>query len=208
MIMTKPFSTLFLILVLLSVAGVCLAQRPGTESQKSSEKGRTPAQTAAGYFPNTILITQDNQKVKFYDDLLKDKLVVINFMFTTCTAICPPMTANLKKVQTLLGERSTEVSLISISVDPLTDTPERLKDYANKFRVQPGWYFLTGDKANVDVVLRKLGGHVADKNEHAALLIIGNVATGEWKKVYALAKPTDIATQINQLLDSRTPGNP
>jgi protein SCO1/2 len=163
-----------------------------------------PADAAASYFPNNVLITQDNQKVKFYDDLLKDRFVVINFMFTTCTSVCPPMTANLKRLQTLLGERSKDVNLISISVDPQTDTPERLKDYANKFKVQPGWYFLTGDKADVEAVLKKLGGYVANKNDHGIVLLAGNVPSGEWKKLYALSKATDLSSQIKQLLDSRS----
>lgn len=171
----------------------------------NSQQTKSASDAASKYFPNSVLLTQDNKPVHFYEDLLKDKTVVINFMFTTCTGICPPMTANLAKVQPLLGEHlGSDVRMISISVDPLTDTPERLKAYAEKFGAKPGWYFLTGEKADVDTVLKKLGGYVEDRNDHNSILIIGNVKTGDWSKVYALSKPQDIAAQVTKLLGGKT----
>jgi len=154
--MLKQLVTLCFVFVTLIATPILIrGQHPGQAHPAPASKSttdKTPADAAAKYFPNTELITQDNQKVKFYNDLLKDKLVLINFMFTTCEGICPPMTANLAKVQQLIGDRNKDVTMISISVDPLTDTPERLKAYATKFKVQPGWYFLTGDKQNIDFV--------------------------------------------------------
>lgn len=168
------------------------------------KKARTPAEVAAAYFPNTTLLTQDNKPVRFFDDLMKGKVVIINFMFTTCTGICPPMTANLAKVQDYLGERvGRDVNIISISVDPTVDTPEVLKKYTGNYKVKPGWYFLTGKKDDVDLVLRKVGGFVKDKDDHSTLFMIGNVETGEWMKVFAMAKPAEIAEKIIQLLDAK-----
>jgi protein SCO1/2 len=202
--MMKPLiTTCFLLITFIATAEIICGQHhpPSPADSKSSTNDKSPADAAAKYFPNTELITQDNQKVKFYEDLLKDKFVLINFMFTTCQAICPPMTANLSRVQSLLGEQARkQVTLISISVDPTTDTPERLKEYANKFKAQPGWYFLTGEKQNVELVSYKLGGFVKDKNEHNAIIIVGNVRTGEWAKMYALAKPSEIVAKVNQML--------
>lgn len=202
--MMKQSITVCLVFVILIAAPVLtLGQHPGPAHPAPAPKsktGTTAADATSRYFPNTELITQDNRKVKFYDDLLKDKFVLINFMFTTCEAICPPMTANLAKVQQLLGDRSRDVTLISISVDPVTDTPERLKAYATKFKVLPGWYFLTGDKPNVDLVSQKLGGYVKEKTEHNAILLVGNVRTGEWKKVYALSRPLEIAEIVTSML--------
>jgi cytochrome oxidase Cu insertion factor (SCO1/SenC/PrrC family) len=94
--------------------------------------------------------------------------------------------------------------MVSISVDPLTDTPERLRTYADKFKVKPGWYFLTGKKENVDWVLYKLGGYVEDKQTHSGVLIIGNEATGEWMKVHAMANPTEIASAVTKLLAAKS----
>ncbi len=154
------------------------------------------------YFPNHLLLTQENQQVRFYDDLLKGKVVLINFMFTTCAGVCSPMTANLLKVQSYLGERvGREVRMLSISVDPATDTPEVLKSYAARFKTGPGWYFLTGKKENVDWVLYKLGGYTESKDTHTAVLIIGNETTGEWLKVHSMSKPSEIAATVIKLVE-------
>jgi cytochrome oxidase Cu insertion factor (SCO1/SenC/PrrC family) len=165
-------------------------------------------EASASYFPNLVLLTQDNKPVHFYDELLKGKVVLINFLFTTCKGVCSPMTANLARVQKYLGERvGREVVMISLSVDPQTDTPAVLKKYADQFHAQPGWYFLTGDKKNVDWVLYKLGGYTADKEQHSAVLIIGNEATGEWMKVHAMSSPTEIASAVTKLLASKKETN-
>jgi len=159
---------------------------------------------AADYFPNHLLLTQDNKPVRFYRDLLKDKVVLINFMFTTCKGVCSPMTANLLKVQQYLGERvGREINMITITVDPTTDTVSVLKDYTEKFKIKPGWYFLTGKKENVDWVLYKVGGFVKNKAEHNSMLVMGNEATGEWVKIPAMANPVDIANAAVKLADSK-----
>lgn len=195
--------TLLLLATLLSVS-VQAQQKPVEPEPEKTPSGSsaTPASAAAKYFPNLVLYTQDNKPVHFYDDVLKGKVVVINFFFTTCTGICPPMTINLARVQAALGEHvGKDVTLISITVDPETDKPETLKQYADRFKAKPGWYFLTGEKKKVDWVLYKLGGYVEDKNAHNSILIVGNEATGEWMKMYALAKPSEIADRVVKLLN-------
>ena len=177
----------------------------GPEQPASAPAANVDGRSAsAKYFPNLVLLTQDNKPVHFYDDLLKGKVVLINFIFTTCQGVCSPMTANLARAQSYLAEQvGKEVVMISISVDPVTDTPEVLKKYADKFKVKPGWYFLTGEKKNVDWVLYKLGGYVADKQQHSSVLVVGNEATGEWMKVHAMANPTEIASAVTKLLASK-----
>ncbi len=173
-------------------------------SHVKAESKKPESDTAAAYFPNNELLTQDNKTVRFYDDLLKDKVVLINFLFTTCKGVCSPMTANLAKVQKYLGERvGKEVLMLSISVDPETDVPPVLKKYSDSFHAQPGWYFLTGDKKNVDGVLAKLGGYVADKQQHSSVLLIGNVPTGEWQKVSAMSSPSEIADAVVKMTDKK-----
>ena len=173
-------------------------------SQAQASPTKTPAEAAASFFPNTVLITQDNRPVRFFDDLLKGKTVVINFLFTTCTGICPPMTTNLQKVQQQLGVRvGRDINMISITVDPTVDTPEVMKKYATNFKAGPGWYFLSGDKQSVETVLRKLGGYVEDKNQHISLLLIGNNETGQWAKVLAMAKPTEIADAVLKIANGK-----
>ena len=172
------------------------------EVPKGPGSSNAPAPSAAAkYFPNHQLLTQDNKPVHFYDDLLKGKVVLINFIFTTCQGVCSPMTANLAKVQGRLADHvGKDVSMISISVDPETDTPERLKAYADKFKVKPGWHFLTGKKENVNWVLYKLGGFVEDKETHSSVLILGNETTGHWMKLHAMANPDEIAKAVTTLL--------
>jgi cytochrome oxidase Cu insertion factor (SCO1/SenC/PrrC family) len=171
---------------------------------KTTSGGTPKSAGGAAYFPNHVLLTQDNRPVRFYDDLLKNKIVLINFLFTTCKGACSPMTANLAKVQQQLGAHlGKEVVILSLSVDPETDTPAALKKYAESFQAKPGWYFLTGRKENLDLVLYKLGGYVEDKNQHGLKLILGNEATGEWLKLHAMSNPTEIAAAVLKLIPAK-----
>ena len=117
------------------------------QHHQHDQKGLLDAEptAAAKYFSDVELIDQDGRKVRFYSDVLKGKTVVINALFTTCTNVCPPISRNLERIQEALGDRlGKDVFLVSITVDPVTDTPERLKEYAQKFHARPGWSFLTG----------------------------------------------------------------
>ena len=155
-------------------------------------------------FPNVSLITQDNQTVRFYDDLIKGKIVIIQFMFTKCEELCPMTTPNLVKVQKELRKRGAaeKVEMISITVDPVHDRPPVLKEYAERFHVQPGWRFLTGRKADIDLIRRNLGVWDPDdkKSEHMNVLTIGREPSGQWIAVEALAKPDDLAYTVLRLV--------
>jgi protein SCO1 len=111
------------------------------------------------------------------------------------------MMATLKKIQQSLASRAGEFNIISISVDPVEDTPAKAKAFASIYKPGPGWYFLTGEKANVDLVLRKLGMYVERVEDHTSILIVGNVKTGLWKKVFGLGKPEDIKAVVESVLD-------
>ncbi|HEX8687515.1 MAG TPA: SCO family protein, partial [Pyrinomonadaceae bacterium] len=200
----SPASAILKVIDEAAAAKPAAAPAPAGEKLPVAASGKTTAEASAAYFPNHVLLTQDNQPVRFYDDVLKGKVVLINFMFTTCTGVCPPMTANLAKVQNYLGDRvGKDVHIVSISVDPTVDTPEKMKKYAEGFHAGPGWYFLTGKKENVDWILYKLGGYTEDKMQHSAVLIIGNEATGEWVKTAAMRNPAQIAEAVVELLKSR-----
>jgi len=162
----------------------------------------------AGFFPNTPLTDQDGQPVRFFDDLIKDKVVVINFIFTGCGDSCPLETARLRQVQQLLGERvGRDVFFYSISIDPLSDTPEVLKAYAAKFKVGPGWRFLTGDKEQIDALRRRLGLFIEGvdngrSRDHNLSLIVGNQATGRWMKASPFENPWILADQLANSLQN------
>jgi len=170
-----------------------------------SAYAQEPAPSAAAkYFSDVELINQDGQKMRFYSDVLKGKVVIINAFFSTCTSVCPPMNRNLEKIQDALGDRlGKEVFLVSISVDPETDTPTRLKDYSRRFHAKPGWLFLTGKKENVDWALYKLGQYVETKNDHPTVLIIGNEPKGLWKKAFGLAKSDELIRIVGDVINDR-----
>lgn len=148
--------------------------------------------------PDVAVIDQDGQAKRFYTDLVKDRVVAVNFVFTTCRTICPPMGATFGKLQQLLGERAgKDVHLISVSVDPATDTPERLKAWSQKFGAGPGWTLVTGDRAEITRLLKSLGVYTANIGDHSPLVLIGNDARHQWTRAYGLAAPAKLAELID-----------
>jgi cytochrome oxidase Cu insertion factor (SCO1/SenC/PrrC family) len=159
--------------------------------------------------PDVELLDQDGRKVHFYTDLVKGHTVAINFIFTTCTTICPPLGATFRRVEEGLGERAgRDVRLISISVDPATDTPERMKAWGAKFHAGGGWTFVTGAKPSVNELLRALGAATASPADHTPAVLIGNDASGQWTRTYGLARPTQIVKLIEDALAGRLNSSP
>ncbi|VAW50174.1 Cytochrome oxidase biogenesis protein Sco1/SenC/PrrC, thiol-disulfide reductase involved in Cu(I) insertion into CoxII Cu(A) center / Cytochrome c [hydrothermal vent metagenome] len=139
----------------------------------------------ASYFPNVPLTTHEGKEVRFFDDLIKDKIVAINFIYTSCPDTCPLETAQLVRVQKILGDRvGKDVFFYSISIDPKTDTPEVLKEYRERFGAK--WTFLTGKKEDIILLRKKLGLYISEiqdgSNNHNVNMIIGNQKTGRWMK--------------------------
>jgi protein SCO1 len=169
-------------------------------AQQNHAASEDPNAGAHEYFTDVQLITQNGDSVRLYLDLLKDKVVVINRFFGTCTGVCPTMSGVLSGLQERLGEHlGKDVFLLSFSVDPETDTPEKLKEYAQRLHAKPGWLFLTGEKENVDFALSKLGQKVARKEDHSSIFLVGNNRTGLWKKVFG---PNCTADSLNAIVDS------
>ncbi len=158
----------------------------------------------ADYFPNVSLTTSDGRSVRFFDDLIKDKIVAINFIYTSCPDTCPLETAQLVRVQQLLGDRlGRDVFFYSISIDPETDTPAVLAEYRERFGAR--WTFLTGDRDDIIDLRRKLGLYVEEiqdgSNNHNVSMIIGNQATGRWMRRSPFENPYVLADQIGNWLD-------
>lgn len=161
----------------------------------------------ADYFPNVTLTTQDGATVRFYDDLLKGKIVAINLIYTTCTYSCPLETARLAQVQRVLGDRvGRDVFFYSITIDPEHDTPAVLKEYAAKYHAGPGWLFLTGKQADIDLISRKMGLDTptdpSDPDGHIPALLVGNEATGQWMRNSSVDNPKFLARTIGDWLTS------
>jgi protein SCO1/2 len=168
-----------------------------------AEKSHTPT-AAENWFTDVELINQDGEKLRFYSDVLKGKTVVVNAFFTTCTSVCPPMNRSMEKIQEAFGDRvGKDVFLVSLTVDPATDTPARLKEYAAKFHAGKGWTFLTGKKENLDWALYKLGQYVDDKESHKTVIIVGNEATGLWKKALGMAKVEELIQIVESVANDK-----
>ena len=151
--------------------------------------------------PDIDVLDQEGQAVHFYTDLIKGKTVAINFIFTNCTTICPPLAATFARVQKEMGEKvGKDVHFISISVDPLTDTPERLKAWGAKFHAGAGWTFVTGNKEEMDKLLAALGASVSRREDHTPSVIVGNDSKNIWTRTYGLAKPSLMVELIESVI--------
>ena len=202
---------IFILLILL--AGVfttthdVLAQKPvPAEPHDHSHMSKTPdaSSPAQKYFTDVELINQDGKKVRFYSDVLKGKTVIVNAFFTSCTSVCPPMNRNMEKIQEAFGDRvGRDVYLVSLTVNPETDTPARMKEYAKKFHAGAGWIFLTGKKENLDWALYKLGQYVESKDDHQTVLIIGNEPTGLWKKAFGMANVAELVQVVESVVNDK-----
>jgi len=156
------------------------------------------------YFPDVVLRTQDNKKVHFYEDLIKDKIVVINVFYAKCEGVCPGITANLVKVQRLLGDRvGRDIFMYSLTLKPETDTPAVLKEYAESYRVRPGWTFLTGQPRDAELLRRSLGFTDPDpkldkdKSQHIGNIKFGNERYMLWSACPGMAHAPWIVKSID-----------
>jgi protein SCO1 len=171
----------------------------------AAAEAKEDAQWGGTHFPNVELITQDGKKVRFYDDLIKGKVVALELIYTTCKYNCPLETARLVQLQKLLGDRmGKDIFFYSITIDPEHDTPEVLKAYAEKYHVGPGWTFLTGKEADIKLISKKLGldklPNGNDPDGHTPSLLIGNEATGIWMRNSALDNTKFMALKIQNML--------
>jgi protein SCO1 len=166
------------------------------------------AQAARVTLYDTQLVDSDGQVVRFKSDAVDDRIVIVDFIYTSCTTICPITSAIFGDVQERLIEKLGEqfgrdVKLVTLTVDPATDTPERLKDYAGNFGSPTGWLWLTGDKPKVDKVLAGFGAYAADFTRHAGAILIGDARSGDWTRFYGVPNPPDIVARVEQLLVAR-----
>jgi protein SCO1/2 len=193
------------VLVLVLLAGLTLTTGVGARSFQAPFKSvKTPRERLAERsFPNVTLTTHEGKKVKFYDDLMKDKIVLINFMYVRCEGSCPGTTANLVKVQQLLGDRvGKDIFMYSITLKPEEDTPKDLAAYAKAYKVKPGWQFLTGNPKDIELLRQKLGFidrdpvRDANKSNHIGMLRWGNEPHTLWAGCPASLAPAKIVKEI------------
>jgi protein SCO1 len=203
--------------VALAVAAGCAERRDGgpTASVEHPSASVTTTATAPDrlavirdqHLFNVPLTTQEGRSVRFYDDLVRGRVVAINFMFTSCVVGCPVTISNLVLVQKALDERARrDVTFLTISLDPERDTPDVLRSYARAYHAGPGWYFLTGKLSDIERLRHGLGAYDpdprvdADREQHVGIVILGNEPQGRWKAISALSKPVRIRQAIDRTI--------
>ena len=204
----RPLRAAAVALALVSAAPGALATEAvaprGTRPQRMRiGEGRALDDASERWFTNLEVVDQDGRRHRFYRDLVRGHVVIINFGFTSCTTVCSPATHNLAKVRARLGARvGKDVRLITLTVDPVNDTPAKLKAFAARHgAAAPGWYFLTGSPENVTALLAKLGGAVPKPSEHSMALLVGDAATGNWLKTISMDRPETIAWLVEHIDD-------
>ena len=186
------------------LAGLAVAPLASELVVRASDVGQTSREMLREkYFPNFELVTHEGKKVRFYDDLIKDKIVVINFMYAQCEGICVPITRNLKRVQSLLGKRvGRDIFMYSISLKPEEDNPQKLKHYVQMHRIKPGWTFLTGRPEEIEVLRRTLGfsdGNpklAKDLDNHIGMVKYGNERRQWWAMFPGKGNPACMVKSI------------
>jgi cytochrome oxidase Cu insertion factor (SCO1/SenC/PrrC family) len=170
--------------------------------------GNAPADKAASeakardYFSNVELVDQDGRSLQFYDEVLKDNVVVISFIFTNCQSACPLMTRNLMMIRDMLREdERRNIQFVSISIDPLRDTPSAMKEFAKKHDADiDGWLWLTGQPDDVNFVTQRLGSYTDDPEAHTTTLLAANVPNAHWTKIEPNVPPNGIVARLRQLV--------
>jgi cytochrome oxidase Cu insertion factor (SCO1/SenC/PrrC family) len=189
-----------------------IADNAGAEAAATSANSTVAANTSSSapesarkmVIPDVEVLDQDGNTLHFYSDLIKGKTVAINFIFTNCTTICPPLAAMFARVQKEMGDKGEkDVHFISISVDPLTDTPERLKAWGAKFKAADGWTFVTGDKQELNRLLNALGASVSRREDHSPTVIVGNDLKGVWTRTYGLARTAQLVGLIRDVIEGK-----
>ena len=184
--------------------GTAIPAADSTATLMTSAVSPTSDEEAARqYFTDLELVTQNGESVRFFTDVLKDKVVLINFVFTHCQDACPLITRKLLTARSMLDEEvNIRVHFISISIDPERDTPASLREFMTKFKVPAdNWVFLTGGKENVNHIVKKLGQFTPDVEEHSTLLLAGNVKERHWVKIPPTVPPVGIAEKLRLLVE-------
>lgn len=193
-------------LIVLGVAAGPL-QVHATQDHSAHQVHELPPAGTPVRFADVTLTDRQEHPVRLKDDLVADKIVVMGFIYTSCTTVCPVISAIMQKVQTQLGERvGAQVQLVSISVDPLRDTPARLREYSLRYRPGPGWAWLTGSVQAVTDTLKGLGTWSADFTDHQPVIMVGDGRSAQWTSFYGFTDPAVLVAKVEALSAARENG--
>lgn len=181
-----------------------LADSAVADDEADPHPARDEESTRA-YFTDLPLLNTAGEQRRFYSDVLRGRVVAINFIYTSCGDACPIIMYKLTEVRDALGERfGKDIFFVSISVDPATDTPEAMAAFARDNRADPaGCVYLTGSRRNIDAVITRLGQFRSTVEAHSTLILAGNVPARRWARIQAHLAPQAIAAKLRQLADPR-----
>jgi protein SCO1/2 len=148
--------------------------------------------------PDVVLVNQDGAKVHLKSYTETDKPVILDFIYGTCTTICPVLSASFANLQNRLGPDAQKVRLVSITIDPENDTPKVMKDYLKKYRAKPGWDFLTGNRTDIDQVMRAFNAYIPNKMSHYQLTLLRSPADGTWLRINGLMSSSELLNEYNR----------
>ena len=182
---------------LLSLAGPLQA---ADEHAAHLQAHAQPPESAKVRLADVQLTDQHAHPLRLKEDVVGDRIVVMGFIYTSCTTVCPVVSAIMQKVQARLGEQvGREVQLVSISVDPLRDTPQRLREYSSLYHAGPGWTWLTGPVPAVTDTLKGLGTWSANFTDHPPVIMVGDGRSGEWTRYYGFTDPGVLVARVDAL---------
>ncbi len=158
-------------------------------------------------YDDSVLTDQNGKPWKFKSEVVADRIVVMDFVYTTCTTICPVLTTLLVQVQDGLEPAAREdVRLVTVSVDPARDTPARMKEYGEKFGVKPGWLWLTGPTGRVNEVLKGFGAYAPNFEDHPPVVLVGDGRSGQWTRFYGFVEPKQVLAKVQEMRAARGNG--
>jgi len=185
--------------------GAAAAEDPHAHHKAMASAPPDPGKLVSVTLLDETLLDQDGKPARFKTDVIGDRLVVVNFVYTTCTTVCPVLSALFSQLQNKLGDRlGRDVFLVSVTVDPNRDTPARLKAYRAKHGARDGWTWLTGEKGAVDRVLKGLEAYTPNFEDHPSQVLVGDGRSGAWTRFYGFPSPAQILAKVDDLAAART----
>jgi protein SCO1/2 len=185
-----------LLLLPVLLAAFSLALPDAVRAQEKKRYQRTVEDYSV---PEVVLVNQDGQKVRLRELLAADKTVMLDFIYGTCTTICPVLSAGFSNLQRKLGPAAQEVQLVSVTIDPEYDTPEVMTEYLQRYNRKPGWDFVTGSRSDIDRVLRAFNAYVPNKMSHYPLTLLRGPGQESWVRVYGLIGTADLMAEYEAL---------
>ena len=179
-------------------------QPPCHSTEVTQAEKAPPVAEARVDVPDVELVDQDGKPVRLRELLSGDKAVVADFVFTTCTTVCPVLSGILSKMQDRIGDhQGKDVLLVSVTLDPARDTPARLKAYAKRWKARPGWVWLTGPKDTVEKVLRGMGAYTPNFTDHPPMVLVGDARNGTWTRYNGFPDTRRILARVDEIGASR-----